>query len=126
MDDVAGDGVAEAVEGVYGDAAHFGGAGEVSVDVGLADFGEGGEDDVVGAVGDLRLAPGMGFQFFAEFPVGNDDEFPRLQAIGGGGEDKRFLERIPKIGRDGFGWIEGFGGVAPVEMGEEGGGGDGW
>src|ERR1700761_2000257 len=64
----------------------------------------------------------MGAKFGAEFLVGDDDEFPRLQAVGGGGEDERFLERFPEVGGDGFGGVESFGGVAPVEMGDEGGG----
>jgi hypothetical protein len=74
---------------------------------------------VVGAVGDLFLAPGGGFEFFACGEVGDDDEFPWLEAEGGGSEDEGFFEGGPGLFRDFLLGIELFGGVAPLKLGEE-------
>ena len=88
------------------------------VDVGFGDFGATGEDDEVRGVRDLRLVPGDGTELCADRGVGDDEELPRLEAVGGRGQAEGFLQGFPKRGRQSL-RVKGLGGVAPVQGGEE-------
>lgn len=55
----------------------------------------------------------------AEVGIGDDEELPGLKAVRGWRKNERVLERLPHVGRDFFGSVELFGGVAPGLCSEE-------
>ncbi len=92
---------------------------EEVVDGSFIDIGLRGEDDEVGAVGDLGLAPGVGQELLANFWILDGEEVPGLESKGGGGENEGFGEGIPVFGGDLLGGVELFGGIAPLELSDE-------
>ena len=64
---------------------------EESINVVFGDFGPTGDDHEVRSVGDLRLIPGNGTELGTDGGVGDDEELPRLQAVGGRCETEGFL-----------------------------------
>lgn len=95
------------------------GASEEGIDFGFAHGRSGGDDDEVRAVGDLRLAPGVGQEFFFQSGVGDGDEVPGLEAERGRSQDQRLGDGAPGFCGDGPGGVEFFGGIAPRELLEE-------
>lgn len=96
-----------------------GGGGDELVDVGFGDLSPMGEDDEVGALEDLVLVPCCDFELFEHRSVADDNELPRLDTERGGGENHRLFEGGPYLLGDFAGWIELFGGVAPLEGGKK-------
>ncbi len=97
VDDFTDHHAAKGLERFEGTAAHLDGTGEEFIDIGLGDFQETGENDVVGAIGYLRLVPGVGPEPGLGFRAGDDDEFPRLKTAGRRGQDERFLKGVPNF-----------------------------
>lgn len=68
---------------------------------------------------DLALVPGDGFDAFAHFFVGHDDDFVRLQAAGRGSQACGFQNALDLVLRHGLGGVHFFGGIAPLQALDE-------
>ena len=87
---------------------------EESIDVLGIDRAERCDDDQVGAIAGLLLAPGDRWQLGFDCRVGHHQELPGLQAEAAWGQDQAFLDRLPEFRIDGALWIESFDGIAPL------------
>ena len=87
---------------------------EESIDVLGIDRAERCEDDQVGAIAWLLLAPGKLRQLGFDSRVGHDQEPPGLEAEAAWGQDQAFFDRLPELWIERALWIEAFYGVAPL------------